>query len=317
MKPITKLLPTDPDFMYVVELGKKLKHIAPVNSEMMDELNRNETKLEKIITKMENTTSDTSLSETERASKIHDLAIETGDIQSKIKEHKEYVKQVLNNKRKVKSSQTSARNACTYWKKEDPKKYGEWLIVKMVADRLLKELKEQSLKQKARSIDIMNFESNDKDNEVVILSNDEVNKEDDTVMVTTKDGSIVELATVLPPAEKANKPRVNKKLQKESKYRVSSEYPYIPYEEYSHQLKGGKQRKRRSLEGQGFKWENGSVWCSLCNERFRQSRSMDKHSKRKDHCILVERKKNGDKNLNQRTLSSVDDSLAGMTRCNE
>ena len=81
LKPITKLLPTDPDFMYVVELGKKLKHIAPVNSEMMDVLNRNETKLEKIITKMENTTSDTSLSETERASKIHDLAIETGDIQ--------------------------------------------------------------------------------------------------------------------------------------------------------------------------------------------------------------------------------------------
>ena len=200
LKPITKLLPTDPDFIFVVELGKKLKNIIPVNNEMMDELNKNERKLKETITKMENTTGDTSLSETERASKIHDLAIESEDIQSKIKEHKEYVKEVLNNKRKVESDQTSARNACTYWKKEDQKKYGEWLIVKMVADRLLKEFTEQSLKQKARSIDIVNLESNVEDNEVVIPSHEEVNMEDDSVKVTTKDGSTVELDTVLPPA---------------------------------------------------------------------------------------------------------------------
>ena len=181
--------------------------------------------------------------------------------------------------------------ACHCWKNEDTNKYGEWLVVIMIAERLLEEIKDQSMKEMHNSKDIINLESNNESNTTVIDSDNEAIVEDGTDMMTSKVGTIVQLDRILPPAEKANKPRITKKLKNDVKHSVSSEYPFIPYMEYFHQLNGGKQRRRKSLKGNGFKWEDEAVWCTLCDERFRQSRSMSKHSETKDHCLKIEIKK--------------------------
>ena len=42
-------------------------------------------------------------------------------------------------------------------------------------------------------------------------------------------------------------------------------------------MNGGKHGKKERLQGHGFEWVDGSVKYSLCNIRFRQTRSMHKH----------------------------------------
>ena len=313
LKPISKLLPSDPEFIFVTELGKKLKHLMPVPTELINEFNKNEIRATEMINRMEEITTDTNMSEVDRVTQIQQLGIESMSIQSKIKEHKEYVKEVSHNKRKVESALSLVMKACHYWKNEDTNKYAEWLVVKMIAERLLQAFKDKSLNDIQNSIDEVDLGSRNESNITVIESDVEDIVEDEIDMVTTKDGNIVQIDTVLAPAEKANKLRVTKKLKKDVKYRVSSDYPFIPYKEYLQQLNGGKQRRRKSLKGQGFKWEDGALWCTLCNERFRQSRSMSRHCEIKDHCVKVERKKKGDKILHQRSLKYVDTMQEGMT----
>ena len=73
LKPIANLLPSDPEFLFVTELGKKMKHLMPVPTELINELNKNEIRATEMINRMEEITTDTNMSEVDRVTQIQQL----------------------------------------------------------------------------------------------------------------------------------------------------------------------------------------------------------------------------------------------------
>ena len=89
-------------------------------------------------------------------------------------------------------------------------------------------------------------------------------------MVEAADGTIVEIDEMLPPAKKVKPDRKVKNVQSDTKYRHSADFKNM--------INGGKQGKKEKLHGHGFEWVQRVVKSTLCNERFRQTRSMHKHA---------------------------------------
>ena len=108
----------------------------------------------------------------------------------------------------------------------------------------------------------------------------------------TTEGTINNVDEFLPPAKKAkSEKKIIRTLRStDKKYNHSEDYEYITYQAYKNQLNGGLQGKRQKLHGHGFELDNGVLKCTLFNERFRQARSMDKHTKNRTHIANLDKK---------------------------
>ena len=70
---------------------------------------------------------------------IPQWSFETKGLLSFTTECKNMSKENQGVKSKVETALSNAKKACIYWKNEDATKYGEWLVIQSVANRLLKE----------------------------------------------------------------------------------------------------------------------------------------------------------------------------------
>ena len=100
---------------------------------------------------------------------------------------------------------------------------------------------------------------------------------------------MVKIDEALPPAAKNSPTRKIVLRKANTKYQHSRDYAFITHTDYLNHINGGKLNNRESLVGHGFEWINGTVKCTLCNERFRQARSMAKHTNSVFHINLLKR----------------------------
>ena len=101
LKAISKLLPTDDEFVFVTDLGEKLKHIVPVSKEMNESNRTNEEEHKRLIEQMELISIDNTVTEQVKMAKITELSALAKEVLSDINEHREYEKEVNHNRNKV------------------------------------------------------------------------------------------------------------------------------------------------------------------------------------------------------------------------
>ena len=285
LRPIKSLLISDPEFQYVIKLGKNMQHLLPVNPDVIEEVHNAKKEHEDKLNYMKDIASTTNLDEEEREILLHKTGLEAKELLLIIKEHNIMRKSIELDKGKIEAALSSANKACFYWRKEDATKYAEWLIVQTTANRLLqKYLRSDGIHKVAeKEVDVCEIE----------ITSTATTRKTDTVMIETTEGTIINVDEILPPAKKAKPDRkIIKTLRStDKKYNHSEGYDYITHQAYKNQLNGGLQGKRQKLHGHGFEWDNGVLKCTLCNERFRQARSMDKHTKNRTHVENLNKKR--------------------------
>ena len=306
IKPITSLLCSDEQFQFVIELGKKIKHLLPANSEAVLEAENAKIAYQGKINMMKEIADNADMDSTEKESLIYSTGLEAKELVEVIDEFNKAKKDISNDRQKIKSALSNASKACNYWRKIDVMKYGEWLIIEMVGKRLLEKI-DYTEKQGG--------ERNSVNKGIIDVGDTQsraTSKETEIGRIDPELASAIDVDAILPPAKKAKADRKVLTLQNDTKYRYK-EYAPITYADFKTQMNGGKQGKRESLHGHSFEWVDGCVKCTLCNIRFRQTRSMHKHIENKIHLKKIEQKKKGILTLQQRSLRHEDSQLKGMT----
>ena len=87
LRPIKSLLISDPEFKYVIKLGKNMQHLLPVNPDVIEEVHNAKKEHEDKLNQMKDITSNTNLDEKIREILLHKTGLEGKELLMIIKEH--------------------------------------------------------------------------------------------------------------------------------------------------------------------------------------------------------------------------------------
>ena len=211
IKPITSLLTSDEQFEFVMKLGEKVKHLEPVPPDVLLQAENNRVLYDSKLLEMKNLTQDSTIKEVDKPSLIHRVGIEAKELRESITEHDTICKEIIKDKAKVENALLNATKAASYWKNEDPIKYGEWLIIEMVGKRLLE--MHTVAKAVSKRVRVTNHSDGS-----VNLQAASIPIDIDTEVVTNDGGNnggnitVVDIDNLLPPAKK-DKPDRNLMLK--------------------------------------------------------------------------------------------------------
>ena len=298
-----------------------MKHLLPVRSEIVMEAENNKLEYENKLKAMKELSKNTIMNDKEKRSLINSMGMEAEDLMSDINEYEGMKKDISNDKRKVTSAVLNATKAASYWRNENAVKYGEWLIIEMVGKRLLEKYDGTEANNRTeRASDSTNAHLASKssvshNNDSSASTSNAINIESD--MDEDRDLNVIDVDNMFHGAKKAKPDRNILRKVTNTKYQWSKEFKYITYQDFKNNIRGGKQGRRKSLIGEGFEWNNGCVTCTLCNQRFRNARSLDRHTEDLLHIELIKKNKEGTKRLHQRSLLHEDSNIKGISLSNE
>ena len=210
---VQSYVPTEREYVYVLELAKENDALVPISVEDMNKASGLEVEQSLLLKKMDTSVDPSCLIEVgDRIEQLRELL--------KVLESKK--KDTFQKLRKVKNTRHKSKQACSYWRSKDARKYAEWRIVLNAAEKVLDRYNQLAKEDAANAEhESMSGPIADMDSEMENLgtanqdiivpdeddarANDTDPVEDGLVLVTVGDGNKAPLNDIFPPAKRATK----------------------------------------------------------------------------------------------------------------
>lgn len=187
---------------------------------------------------------------------VDELTTEAQSMQDKINDLDTYLKSYKQNLTHARAAREKAKLAATYWKKQNTKKWVEWLTMAATLDKLLLQCDKEEERKKAAEAEAIaamqdvneeNKEEDADDN----ASGDVIEIDDDN-----DDDELYDVSCELPEPAQRKSPK-----KKGARGCTGKE---ISYDSFKTQLNGGRFGKKRTLHDEYLQWSDGKVHCLVC-----------------------------------------------------
>ena len=108
LKPIVALRTTDPEFVFVTDLGIKIKHLKPISKEMSNDFDNLKKSYMDELDKMKVIRFDTNFTDEEKRTQLRDIGVEAKELSNEIEVYNSAKRESENDRQKVESAVLSA-----------------------------------------------------------------------------------------------------------------------------------------------------------------------------------------------------------------